>query len=106
MPVIVAIQEAETRRITVQDQPGQTVYEILSQKYPIQTRAGGVAQIVEHLPCKNETLSSNPSTIKKKKKKKKKKKESATIYKALGSIHNSEGRKKSIFEQIFSELIY
>jgi hypothetical protein len=102
MPVIVAIQEAETRRITVQDQPGQTVYEILSQKYPIQTRAGGVAQIVEHLPCKNETLSSNPSTIKKKKKKK----ESATIYKALGSIHNSEGRKKRIFEQIFSELIY
>jgi hypothetical protein len=28
--------------------------------------AGGMAQVVEHLPIKYETLSSNPSTVKKK----------------------------------------
>jgi hypothetical protein len=31
-------------------------------------RAGGVCQIVEHLPGKHKALSSNPSTAKKKKK--------------------------------------
>jgi hypothetical protein len=35
MPVILAIQEAETRRFTVQRQPGQIVLEILSPKKPI-----------------------------------------------------------------------
>jgi hypothetical protein len=39
MPVILATQEAEIRRITVQSQPGQIVHETQSQK-----RAGGVAQ--------------------------------------------------------------
>jgi hypothetical protein len=34
MPVILAAQEAEIRRITVQSQPGQIVCETLSQKYP------------------------------------------------------------------------
>jgi hypothetical protein len=29
-------------------------------------RAGGVAQVVKHLPSKGEALSSNPNTIKKK----------------------------------------
>jgi hypothetical protein len=42
----------------VQSHPGQIVCETLSQKYPSQERAGGVA------------LSSSPSTTKKKKKKK------------------------------------
>jgi hypothetical protein len=43
-------------------------------KYSIQKHscgAGGVAQVVEHLPRKHNTLISNPSAAKKKKKKKK-----------------------------------
>jgi hypothetical protein len=36
MPVILATQEAEIRRIAVQSQPRQTVYETIPQKYPIQ----------------------------------------------------------------------
>jgi hypothetical protein len=44
MPIVLATQEAEIRRITVPSQPGQTVREILSQKYPSQKRAGEVAQ--------------------------------------------------------------
>jgi hypothetical protein len=39
-----ATQEAEIRRIAVQSQLGQIVQETLSQKYPAQNRAGGVAQ--------------------------------------------------------------
>jgi hypothetical protein len=46
MPVILAIQEAEIRRIIVRSQPGQIVCETLSQKNPIQKRAGGVVQDV------------------------------------------------------------
>jgi hypothetical protein len=48
-------------------QPGQIVREILSQKYPRQNRAGRVAQVIECLPSKCKTLSSNPSTTKRKK---------------------------------------
>jgi hypothetical protein len=45
MPVILATQEAEIRRITVQSQPRQTVRETLSQKTLSQKKwAGGVAQ--------------------------------------------------------------
>jgi hypothetical protein len=44
MPVILATQEAEIRRIAVQSQSGQIVCEILSGKIPSQKRAGGVAQ--------------------------------------------------------------
>jgi hypothetical protein len=44
MPVILATQEAEIRRITVQNQPEQIVHKILSQENPSQKRAGGVAQ--------------------------------------------------------------
>jgi hypothetical protein len=43
-PIILATQEAEIRRITVQNHPGQIVQETLSQKKPSQKRAGGVAQ--------------------------------------------------------------
>jgi hypothetical protein len=44
MPVILATQEAEIRRIMVQSQPRQIVWETLSQENPSQRRAGGVAQ--------------------------------------------------------------
>jgi hypothetical protein len=36
MPIILATQEAEIRRIMVQSQCGQTVCETLSRKYPSQ----------------------------------------------------------------------
>jgi hypothetical protein len=36
MPIILATQEAEIRRIMVQSQPGQIIRETLSQKYPPQ----------------------------------------------------------------------
>jgi hypothetical protein len=59
-PVILATQEAETRRIVVQSHPH------------INTKKGWpVAVMVEHLPSKHKSLSSNPSTAIKKKKKKK-----------------------------------
>jgi hypothetical protein len=38
MPIILATQEAEIRRITVQSQPGQVVCETLSQKYLTEKR--------------------------------------------------------------------
>jgi hypothetical protein len=44
MPVILATQEAEIKRIMVRSQPWQTIQETLSQKDPSQKRAGGVAQ--------------------------------------------------------------
>jgi hypothetical protein len=44
MPVILAIQEAEIRRIKFQSQPGQIVPQDLILKNPSQKRAGGVAQ--------------------------------------------------------------
>jgi hypothetical protein len=44
MPVILATQEAEIRRIMVQSQLGEVGSETLSQKNPSQKRAGGVAQ--------------------------------------------------------------
>jgi hypothetical protein len=47
-PVILATQEAEIKRITVQSQPGQMVHEILFQKCPSKKkkkkRTGRVAQ--------------------------------------------------------------
>jgi hypothetical protein len=45
MSVILATQEIEIRRITVQSQPGQIVHEPLSQKKPLhKKRASGVAR--------------------------------------------------------------
>jgi hypothetical protein len=55
-PVILATQEAEIRRITVQKQPRKTVCKTLSHKKPF-TKIGLV-----------KALSSSPSTTKKKKK--------------------------------------
>jgi hypothetical protein len=43
MPVILATQKAEIRKITVQSQPRQIVLETLSQKNPSQKRAVGVS---------------------------------------------------------------
>jgi hypothetical protein len=44
MSIILAIQEAEIRMITVWCQPGEIVLETLSRKNPSQKRAGGVAE--------------------------------------------------------------
>jgi hypothetical protein len=44
MPVILATQEAEIRRITVRSQPGQVVHETLARKTLHKNRAGRVAQ--------------------------------------------------------------
>jgi hypothetical protein len=46
MPIILAIQEAEIRRIVVQSQPRQTVCKTLSRKTLHKNRAGGVVQSV------------------------------------------------------------
>jgi hypothetical protein len=76
-PVILATQEAEIRRIEVQNQPGQIV-RYLKKKKKITKKgsnlstdkkksADGVAQVAGHLPSKHEAFSSNPSAKKKKK---------------------------------------
>jgi hypothetical protein len=44
LPVILATQDAEIRRIAIQSQPGQIIHETLSQKNLSQKMAGGVAQ--------------------------------------------------------------
>jgi hypothetical protein len=54
MPVILATQEAEIRRIAVPSQPRQIVQETLSQKTLHKHRAGEVAKV--------KALSSNPRT--------------------------------------------
>jgi hypothetical protein len=43
-PIIIATQEAEIKRITVQSRPGQIVPETLFQKKRVTKRGGGVAQ--------------------------------------------------------------
>jgi hypothetical protein len=48
MPIILAIQEAEIRRITLQSQTEQIVCETLSQKKKSQKRTAGVFQGVGH----------------------------------------------------------
>jgi hypothetical protein len=64
-PVILAAQEAEIRRTTVQNQPRQIVWEPYLEN--TQHRTGGVAQVVEYLPCKCQALRKNPIQKKKKK---------------------------------------
>jgi hypothetical protein len=44
MPVILATQEAEIRRVVVRSPPRQIVQETLSQKNPLQKGAGGMDQ--------------------------------------------------------------
>jgi hypothetical protein len=66
-PVILASREAEIRRISVRSQPSQTVLERLTQNTH-QKMVIGVGQELEHLPLKQEALSSNSSTTKKKRK--------------------------------------
>jgi hypothetical protein len=60
MPVILATQEAEIRRIMVQSQPGKIVRETLSRKTLHKNRAGRVTQ--------GEGPEFNPTPAKKKKK--------------------------------------
>jgi hypothetical protein len=65
MPVILATQEADIRRILFQGQPKQIVHETLFGNYPTQKRTGRVAQVVECLLSKCEALSLNTSHSKK-----------------------------------------
>jgi hypothetical protein len=67
VPVILATQEAEIRRILVQRQPGQILHETLSQKKLSQKKAGGVAQGV------GPEFKSSAAKKKKKRKKERKK---------------------------------
>jgi hypothetical protein len=64
MAIILATQEAQIRRIAVQSQAGKIVHKTLFQKYPTQTKPGGVAQGIKQLPSKREALSLNSSTAK------------------------------------------
>jgi hypothetical protein len=61
MPVILATQEADIRRMVVWSQPGEIVRKTLKKKTPSQTRAGAVAQVI--------SPGSSPSTTKKAKQK-------------------------------------
>jgi hypothetical protein len=73
MPVILAIWEAEIRKIKVQGQPGKIVRETTPppiSKISGAKWTGGVVQGVEHLLCKHEALHSNPAKKKKRKCKK------------------------------------
>jgi hypothetical protein len=62
MPETLVTQEADSRRITVGSQPGQIVHETLSQKYSTRKKSGRVAQVVEYLSSKHESVSSYHST--------------------------------------------
>jgi hypothetical protein len=72
MPIILAIQVAEIRRIEVQSQPQAIVCKTLSRKKPITKK--GLMEWLKQEDCllsKCEALSSNPSTTKKKERGKK-----------------------------------
>jgi hypothetical protein len=69
-------QEAEAGGSPVGDQPGYIARSCIkktktNQTKKNQTRAGGMAEVTEHLPSKCEALLSNHGIKKKKKKKKK-----------------------------------
>jgi hypothetical protein len=49
IPIILATQEAEIRRISVQSQPGQTVCKILSQRNPSQKKVVGIGGLADWL---------------------------------------------------------
>jgi hypothetical protein len=59
-PVILATRETEMGRIVVQGQPRALISKITTANW-----TGGVVQVVEHLLCKREALSSSPSPTKK-----------------------------------------
>jgi hypothetical protein len=54
MPIILAAQEAEIRRVTVQSQPGQIVCETLSQKNTIGRVAQGEGPEFKPQYCKGK----------------------------------------------------
>jgi hypothetical protein len=64
MSVILAIQEAESRRIMVLNQPRQVIHETLSPKIIHKNRAGGVAQsedpAFKPLSCQKQQKHSSP----------------------------------------------
>jgi hypothetical protein len=65
--MIPANHKVEIWSILVQDQLGQIVqffYEVPSGKKLTPKRADGVIQVIESLPNKHESLSSNTSTVK------------------------------------------
>jgi hypothetical protein len=68
IPIILVTWEAETGKTEVQGQPGQTVLETPTCRITRAKVTGDVAQAVEHLLCRHEALSSNPSPTKKKNK--------------------------------------
>jgi hypothetical protein len=59
--------EAEIRRMVVRSQPEQIVHETPISKITTAKWIAGVSQVVEHLHCKCDALSSYPSPTKKKK---------------------------------------
>jgi hypothetical protein len=65
MPIILAIWEAEIRRIAVRGQLGQIVYETSSFKNNQSKMDWRVAQAVDCLFCMCKALSSTPNTTKK-----------------------------------------
>jgi hypothetical protein len=60
MPVILATQEAEIRRIVVQSQPGQIVYETQSQKYQQQK---GLVEWPEFKPQYHKKKETQPRVL-------------------------------------------
>jgi hypothetical protein len=63
-PVILATRKAESKEIEVRSQPRQIVHETLSQNYPTQKRAGGVAQMVEpHIASMRPQYNNNKKVI-------------------------------------------
>jgi hypothetical protein len=62
MHVILVAQKAEIGKITVSVHLTQKERPYLKNNQS--KRAGGGTQVVEHLPSKNEALSSNPCTVK------------------------------------------
>jgi hypothetical protein len=67
--LLLATQEAEIRKITIGNQSWANSSKDPILKIPNTKKgAGGVAQVVEHLPSKHEALNSSPNTVKKKKK--------------------------------------
>jgi hypothetical protein len=67
-PVILITWEVKNGRITVQGQLRQIVYETPISKIAREKCTGGLVQVVEHLLCQCDALSSNPNPTKKKNK--------------------------------------